>query len=128
MTSTDLKNGWVETKTLPVEMSKVPSDPTWADLKPYIPAPQGRQHKAPGVFFSSTPAELIVFDGQPVYATIPGTQLVFAKITDSDVFVYSPSKTYYYLEVAERTHVARERKSIGPRANCSFPVHVPIIA
>jgi hypothetical protein len=97
MTSTDLKTGWAETKTLPAQMSKVPADPTWADLKPYIPAPQGRKNKAPGVFFSSTPAELIVFDGQPVYATIPGTQLVFAKNTDSDVFVYSPNKTYYYL-------------------------------
>ncbi|MFM0220471.1 hypothetical protein [Paraburkholderia dipogonis] len=97
MTSTDLKSGWAETKTLPAKMSKVPADPTWADLKPYIPPPQGRKAKAPGVFFSSTPAELIVFDGQPVYATIPGTQLVFAKNTDSDVFVYSPNKTYYYL-------------------------------
>jgi hypothetical protein len=97
MTSTDLKNGWAETKKLPAEMSKVPSDPTWADLKPFIPPPQGQKAKAPGVFFSSTPAELIIFNGQPVYATIPGTQLVFAKNTESDVFIYSPTKTYYYL-------------------------------
>jgi hypothetical protein len=97
MTSTDLKSGWAETKTLPAKMSKVPSDPTWTDLKAYIPPPQGHKGKAPGVFFSSTPAELIVFDGQPVYAAIPGTQLVFAKNTDSDVFVYSPTKTFYYL-------------------------------
>ncbi|MGU7768607.1 hypothetical protein ACV229_00295 [Burkholderia sp. MR1-5-21] len=97
MTSTDVKSGWAEAKTLPAKMSKVPADPTWADLKPYIPSPKGQRAKAPGVFFSNTPAELIVFDGKPVYATIPGTQLVFAKNTDSDVFVYSPTKTYYYL-------------------------------
>jgi hypothetical protein len=54
---------------------KVPADPTWADLKSYIPPPQDHKAKAPGVFFSSTPAELIVFDGQPVYATIPGTPM-----------------------------------------------------
>jgi hypothetical protein len=97
MTSTDLKSGWVETKTLPANMAKVPADPTWADLKPYIPAPKTKQAKAPAVYFSNTPAELVVFDGKPVYATIPGTQLVFAKNTDSDVFVYSPTNTYYYL-------------------------------
>ncbi|MGF6604173.1 hypothetical protein P3T23_008928 [Paraburkholderia sp. GAS448] len=97
MTSNDLKSGWTETQTLPAAMSKVPADPTWTDLKPYIPPPRGKKGKTPAVFFSSAPAELIVFDGQPVYAPIPGTQLVFAKNTDSDVFVYSPTKTYYYL-------------------------------
>jgi hypothetical protein len=97
MTSTDLKSGWAAAKALPAKMSKVPDDPTWADLKPYIPVPKAKPAAAPRVFFSSTPAELIVFDGKPVYATIPGTQLVFAKNTDSDVFVYSPTSTYYYL-------------------------------
>lgn len=97
MTSTDLKTGWTETKTLPPKMSKVPADPTWADLKPYIPPPAKPSTKSPAVFVSNTPAELVVFRGQPVYTAIPGTQLVFAKNTDSDVFVYSPNKTYYYL-------------------------------
>ena len=97
MTSTDMKSGWVETKTLPATMAKVPADPTWADLKPFIPVPKTKRAKAPAVYFSNTPAELIVFDGKPVYATIPGTQLVFAKNTDSDVFVYSPTNTYYTL-------------------------------
>ncbi|APC14439.1 hypothetical protein BLL42_01305 [Pseudomonas frederiksbergensis] len=97
MTSTDPKSGWAETKVLPATMSKVPSDPTWADLKPYIPPPKAQKTKAPGVFFSSAPAELIAFGGQPVYAPIPGTGLVFAKNTESDVFVFSPTKTFYYL-------------------------------
>lgn len=97
MTSTDLKSGWAETKTLPAQMSKVPADPTWADLKPYIPPPKGKKTAAPGVFFSSAPAELIAFDGPPVYATISGTGLVIARNTGSDVFVYSPTQTFYYL-------------------------------
>jgi hypothetical protein len=97
MTSTDLKSGWTETKTLPAKMSNVPADPIWTDLKPFIPPPKSAKAKSPAVFFSNTPAELIVFDGQPVYTRIPGTHLVFAKNTDSDVFVYSPTNTYYYL-------------------------------
>jgi uncharacterized ParB-like nuclease family protein len=97
MTSTDLKTGWTPTGTLPPTMSKVPTDPTWSDLKPYIPPPKKQSDKPPAVFFSSTPAEIIAFDGQPVYAAIAGTGLVFARNTDSDVFVFSPTHTYYYL-------------------------------
>lgn len=97
MTSTDLKSGWAQTKTLPPEMSKVPADPAWTDLKPYIPPAKGQKITAPGVFFSSEPAELIAFDGAPLYTAIAGTGLVLAKNTASDVFVYSPTKTFYYL-------------------------------
>ncbi|MGF6754947.1 hypothetical protein [Paraburkholderia sp. GAS42] len=97
MTSTDMKTGWAPTKTLPPKMTKVSADPTWADLKPYIPPSPKNAGKPPAVFFSSTPADLIVFDGQPVYAAIPATGLVFATNTQSDVFVHTPTKTYYYL-------------------------------
>jgi hypothetical protein len=109
--STDLRTGWAPTKTLPPAMSKVPADPTWSDLKPYIPAPKKQPAKPPAVFYSSMPAEVIVFDGQPVYTAIPGTGLVFAKNTDSDVFVFSPTQTYYYLS-AGRWYSAPDLK--GP--------------
>jgi hypothetical protein len=111
MTSTDLKTGWAPTKTLPAAMSKVPSDPAWSDLKPYIPPPQKQPPHSPAVFFSSTPAEVIVFDGQPVYSAIAGTGLVFATNTDRDVFVFSPTRTYYYLS-AGRWYSAADLK--GP--------------
>ncbi|SOE68343.1 hypothetical protein SAMN05446635_3282 [Burkholderia sp. OK233] len=53
MTSTDLKTGWAETKTLPTKMSKVPDDPTWTDLKPYRERtrPPGRKVTPPAAFF-----------------------------------------------------------------------------
>lgn len=97
MTSTDLKSGWSETKALPSSMSKVPADPAWADLKPFIPPVQGQKIKTPGVFYSSPPAALITFDGPPVYTKIQGTELVYAKNTESNVFVFSPTGTFYYL-------------------------------
>lgn len=46
---------------------------------------------------STVPAEVILFDGQPTYTAIPGTQLVYANNTDSPVFVYRATQTYYYL-------------------------------
>jgi hypothetical protein len=49
------------------------------------------------VFYSSVPAELIVFGGPPVYASIPGTELVYAKNTDADLFVYTRTNAYYFL-------------------------------
>lgn len=97
LTSTDMKTGWEKSKTLPAKMTAVAADPTWSDLKPFIPAPATPAGAVPSVFYSNAPADLISFDGQPIYTTIPGTGLVFAKNTDSEVFVYTPTKTYYYL-------------------------------
>ncbi len=97
MTSSSLISGWTATATLSPEMAKVPADPNWKDLKPYIPAPPGSAASYPVVFYSTTPAEVVVFGGKPNFAPIPGTQLVYATNTDSDVFKYTPTGAFYYL-------------------------------
>jgi hypothetical protein len=53
--------------------------------------------KPPTIFYSNKPAEVILFQGQPKYANIPGTQLTVATNTDADLFVYTPTQAYYYL-------------------------------
>jgi hypothetical protein len=97
VTSGEIKSGWKETAKLPLEMVKIPGDPQWPGLKPYVGPPAKNAAKAPAVFVSNVPAELIVFGGKPVYAPVPGTKLTFATNTDSDFFVYSPTGAYYYL-------------------------------
>ncbi len=97
MTSSNLISGWTATAALPAEMAKVPADPNWKDLKPYIPAPPGSAANFPVVYYSTTPAEVVVFGGRPNFAPIPGTQLVYATNTDSDVFKYTPTGAFYYL-------------------------------
>ena len=82
--------GWNPTPVLSPEMAKVAADPNWKDLKPYIPPPPGSAADGPAVFASSTPAEVVVFSGRPNFAPIPGTQLVYATNTESDVFKYIP--------------------------------------
>ncbi len=52
---------------------------------------------SPAVFYSSTPAEIVVFKGQPQWAAVTGTQLLYASNTASPVFKYLPNNTYYYL-------------------------------
>jgi hypothetical protein len=97
LTSSTLQSGWTWTASLPAEMSKVPQDPNWGDLKAYIPAKPGSAASSPVVYYSTTPAEVVVFQGMPSFSPIPGTQLVYATNTESTVFKYTPTNAYYYL-------------------------------
>src|SRR6267142_114154 len=97
LTSSRLDGQWSATKELPPEMSKVPQDKQWSALKKFIPPPANTKGVPPDVFYSDKPAEIILFDGQPVYAQIPDTQLEYATNTNSVVFVYKPTQQFYYL-------------------------------
>ena len=78
-------------------MSKVPQDKQWSALKKFIPPSAKSGGVTPAVFYSDKPAEVILFDGQPVYSQIPDTQLQYATNTNSVVFVYTPTQQFYYL-------------------------------
>jgi hypothetical protein len=97
LTASKLDGQWSATKKLPVEMSKVPRDKQWSGLKKFIPPPANPKEVTPDVFYSDKPAEIILFDGQPVYAQIPNTQLEYATNTSGVVFVYKPTQQFYYL-------------------------------
>ena len=68
LTASKLDGQWSPTKQLPAEMSKVPQDKQWSALKKLIPPPANTKSVTPDVFYSDKPAEIILFDGQPVYA------------------------------------------------------------
>jgi len=97
LTSSRLEGQWSATNKLPPEMSKVPQDKQWSALKKFIPPPANTKGVTPDVFYSDKSAEIILFDGQPVYAQIPNTQLEYATNTNSVVFVYKPTQQFYYL-------------------------------
>jgi hypothetical protein len=97
LTANSLGGQWSPTKKLPRDMSKVPQDKEWSALKKIIPPPAKSEGVTPVVFYSDKPAEIILFDGQPVYANIPDTQLTYATNTDSVVFVFTPTQQFYYL-------------------------------
>lgn len=92
-----LEGPWAPAGPPPRALTQVLADPQWADLKKASNAAHGKAKTVPAVFFSSSPAEVIVFDGKPLYAPIPGTSLVYAKNTDADLFVDSRSNAYYFL-------------------------------
>src|ERR1700745_1548972 len=97
MVGTNLQGPWTATANLPKEITKLPQDSQWAQLKKTIPAPAVGGRPIPSVFYTTGQAEVILFNGPPVYSPIPGTQLVYASNTDSDLFVYGPTNQYYYL-------------------------------
>src|SRR5947207_13554179 len=92
LTAISLEGQWSPTKKLPADMSKVPQDKQWSALKKFIPPQAKSGAVAPDVFYSDKPAEIILFDGQPVYAQIPDTQLEHATNTNSVVFVFTPTQ------------------------------------
>ena len=96
MTARDLKGPWAQTQTLPKDMEKLPAGQNFDDVKKMVPPPPP-SGAVPQVFFSSNPAELILFKGAPVYSKIPNTSLVYAANTDNDVFVDNSQKQYYVL-------------------------------
>ena len=51
--------------------------------------------EAPTIFFSTTPAVLVGFDGEPIWSPIQGSDLTYAVNTNWDVFQHAPSKTLY---------------------------------
>jgi hypothetical protein len=97
LTSQDLNGPWSRTIKVPSDFKKLPNSGKFADVLKAVPPPQLSNPIIPGVFYATTPAEVILFQGQPTYTQIPGTQLSYASNTDSPVFLYSATETYYYL-------------------------------
>ena len=59
--------------------------------------PAFTESTAPGIYVSTTPAELILFDGEPAFVRIPGTHLLYAANTTGNVFKLSSEQRTYVL-------------------------------
>jgi hypothetical protein len=69
LSANSLDGPWLAAAKLPKDMSKVVEDPQFAGLKAMVPPPLV-SGVIPQVFYSNRPAEIILFDGTPVYAKI----------------------------------------------------------
>jgi hypothetical protein len=97
LSASALAGPWAVTGKLPAEMSQLPANQNWDDVKKAIPPTVSPAVRGPEVFFTNTPAELILFEGEPAYTKIQGTSLSFAKNSESDVLVHSEQNQIYYL-------------------------------
>jgi hypothetical protein len=96
LTARELKGPWTQTQTLPKDLTKLPAGQNFDEVKKFVPPPPP-SGAAPQIFFASTPAELVLFKGAPVYSQISGTRLLYVANTDNDVFVDDATKTFYVL-------------------------------
>lgn len=97
LTSTDLNGPWKTADKLPDGFAKLPADGNWNDVKAALPVRPLAASAVPKVFVSTTPAELILVKGVPVYAPVKGTGLVWVNNTESDVFRLGKTGPLFYL-------------------------------
>src|SRR6202022_1302552 len=97
LTTDSLDGSWTLAGKVPADLAKLPTGQGWDYVKKAVPAQVTKNTKTRKVFFATSPAELIIFKGQPVYKKIDGTSLTYATNTDSWVFADSQINQYYYL-------------------------------
>jgi hypothetical protein len=56
---------------------------------------EGIKADPPTIFFSKTPAVIVVVDGEPIWSPIKENDLKYAVNTNWDLFQYTPTNTYY---------------------------------
>lgn len=113
-----VKGPWTPAVGLPPEFSKLPKTSDWDEVYKNMP---GKPFKTvPVVFVSTTPAEMIVTEGEPNYSPIAGTKLMYITNTDMPVFRDNSNNTFYYL-VAGRWFKATDLNGPWSSASTSLP-------
>jgi hypothetical protein len=98
MSAPDVKGPWAKAAELPPEMTTVMRDEHFSHLAEFVPLKPAKSGAVvPDILFSTKPATVILFEGQPVYAPIPGTQLSYASNTESIVFRHAGTNQIYFL-------------------------------
>lgn len=93
--SADLKGCWVPTGT-PSSFRKMPAAKNGSDVRANLPGKPTSASAVPEVFVSFEPAELIRLSGQPVFAPVAGTSLLWISNTESDLFRHKATGALCY--------------------------------
>ena len=91
----ELNGPWSAAAKLPPDFAKIPSGQNWDNVVKAIP-PHAASAAAK-VIYTDKPAEILLFNGNPAYAKIPGTALQYATNTESNVFLHAPDNQVYIL-------------------------------
>ncbi len=96
LVSSDPKSGnWRPTSALPKDISKLPDEENWTEVRKHVPGKM--MAKAPRVLVSTQPAELILTEGTPELTPIAGTDLMYYTNTQSDLFLNIKDGRQYLL-------------------------------
>ena len=92
--SGDIQKGWKETKQVPSDIEKLAKD-NLPELEP--DSISLSYTEAPELIVVTEPAELLLTDGEPDYASIEGTSLLYAKNSESDIIMDINTQEHYIL-------------------------------
>lgn len=92
--SDDILTGWQETQKVPSDIEKLAKDNLPEEEPDSISA---SYTEAPDLIIVTEPAELILCDGEPDYASIEGTSLLYAKNSENDIIMDINSQDHYVL-------------------------------
>ncbi len=93
-----VKGTWAPAGKLPESFGKLPADDNWKEAKAALPGKKLDAKKAPQVFVSTAPAEMILLTGEPNYLLVSGTKdLLWVSNTESDVFRVGKTGAVYFL-------------------------------
>lgn len=95
--TSDLKGDWQPAGALPKELSNLPNDDNWKEVKANIPGKPIKKNDLPTIFVSFEPAELITLFGKPDFKKVPNTNLSFISNTESTVVRDNATGLHYFL-------------------------------
>ncbi|WP_114943571.1 SH3 domain-containing protein [Microvirga calopogonii] len=97
LTAAAITGPWTPAMELPTLLTELPDDGNWADARGAVPPEPYQDGKAPKVLSTDSPAEMILFQGEPKLEDVPKTSLQWASNTESDVFFDKAGKQWYVL-------------------------------
>lgn len=106
--ASSLDGPWTLTKAPPPAVTQAAHAPVNAKQVDTLENPSDALKKVldsgqlPEIFVRSQPSELIMVDGEPQFASIPGTQLAYVDNTASDVFVDQAHGLTWYVLISGR--------------------------
>jgi hypothetical protein len=96
LTASAIGGPWTAATALLPLLQDLP-DEGWADARGAVPPEAFQDGKVPKVLTTDTPAEMILFEGEPALQDVPKTSLQWASNTEADVFFDKAGKQWYVL-------------------------------
>ena len=98
MTAPSLQGPWAAAANPPQDLEDIKQQLTKDEEKqPGTPTVKIPAENPPTVYVSTVPAELVVTRGEPTYAPIANTGLLYVTDSDNDIFMDTETQQYYVL-------------------------------
>jgi len=98
MTASSLKGPWTVAEHPDGELDQIKQELTKdEEQNPEAPPATAASANPPAVYLRTVPAELLVARGEPAYAPIPKTSLLYVTNSDNDIFIDTRAQRYYAL-------------------------------